>query len=108
VEVILGVLRAGGFPDAEAVRIYHAFVDQALAFAALDAAASALPPTARQADEGVWRETYARLPAHSHPHIAATAPLLVAEMSTSGYPPALELLLEAAAARLERLRRPAG
>ncbi|WP_329493897.1 TetR/AcrR family transcriptional regulator [Kitasatospora herbaricolor] len=104
VEVILGVLRRGGFPDAEAVRIYHAFVDQALAFAALDAAASALPSAARRADEDVWHRTYARLPADSHPHIAATAPLLVAEMRTSGYPAALELLLEAAAARLERLR----
>ena len=105
VEAILGVLRDGGFPDAEAVRIYHAFVDQALGFAALDAAATALPEAARRADLDVWRDSYARLPAESHPNIAATAPLLVADMRGSGYPVALELLLEAAAARLERARR---
>lgn len=33
VEMILGVLRSAGFGDREAVRVYHAFVDQALAFA---------------------------------------------------------------------------
>ncbi|MFE7467489.1 TetR/AcrR family transcriptional regulator, partial [Streptomyces sp. NPDC057499] len=53
VETILGVLRQAGFPDALAVRIYHAFVDQALAFAAQDAAALALPPAAPAADAEV-------------------------------------------------------
>ncbi|MFI6057844.1 TetR/AcrR family transcriptional regulator C-terminal domain-containing protein [Streptomyces sp. NPDC051286] len=50
VETILGVLRSTDFPDREAVRIYHACVDQALAFAALDAAALALPAPAQAAD----------------------------------------------------------
>ncbi|MFI6846421.1 TetR/AcrR family transcriptional regulator [Kitasatospora sp. NBC_00085] len=101
VEAILGVLRTAGFPDGEAVRIYHAFVDQALAFAALDAAALALPSQAQAADLGVWRASYATLPAATHPNIAATARLLAADMRRSGYPFALELLLDAAAARLE-------
>ncbi|MEW2167759.1 TetR/AcrR family transcriptional regulator [Streptomyces sp. NPDC007084] len=100
VETILGVLRGAGFPDADAVRIYHAFVDQALAFAALDAASVALPRAAREADAGVWRATYARLPADSHPHIAATARHLVRDMQGSAYQTALDLLLSAAAARL--------
>ncbi|MFD0279423.1 TetR/AcrR family transcriptional regulator [Kitasatospora sp. NPDC127111] len=100
VEAILGVLRRAGFPDAEAVRIYHAFVDQALAFAAQDAAALALPPAAQAADLAVWQASYAKLPAATHPHIAATAHLLAADMRGSGYPFALELLLDAAAARL--------
>ncbi|GHG14440.1 TetR/AcrR family transcriptional regulator [Streptomyces hydrogenans] len=99
-EAILGVLRTAGLPDAEAVRVYHAFIDQALAFAALDAAALALPHTARAADEAVWQATYARLPAGTHPHIAATAPRLVARMNTSAYPTALEMLLDSAAAAL--------
>jgi hypothetical protein len=100
VEAILGVLRGAGFPDAEEVRIYHAFVDQALAFSALDSAGAALPKAARDAETSVWRATYARLPAETHPHIAVTARHLVADMGRSSYPAALDLLLDAAATRL--------
>lgn len=98
VETILGILRSGGFPDALAVRIYHAFVDQALAFAAQDAAALAMPPAAQEKDAEVWHEVYGRLPPATHPHIAATFPLLAADMRDSGYPFALELTLTAVAA----------
>ncbi|MGW6690221.1 helix-turn-helix domain-containing protein [Streptomyces sp. NPDC054961] len=98
VETILGILRDGGFPDALAVRIYHAFVDQSLAFAAQDAAAAALPPSAATADADVWHAAYSRVPADTHPHIAATYPLLAVDMRDSGYPFALELMLVAAAA----------
>ncbi|GAA3376872.1 TetR/AcrR family transcriptional regulator [Streptomyces sannanensis] len=104
VESMLGVLRSAGFPDEEAVRIYHAFVDQALAFAALDAAELALPAPARTADLQVWRASYGRLPAGTHPNIAATAHILADDMMLSGYPFALELLLEASAARLASRR----
>ncbi|MFJ8621324.1 TetR/AcrR family transcriptional regulator [Kitasatospora sp. NPDC093550] len=100
VEAILGILRTAGFPDPEAVRIYHAFVDQSLGFAALDAAALALPGPAASADRAVWQASYARLDAATHPHIAATADLLTADMRRSGYPYALDLLLDAAEARL--------
>ncbi|MFF2507762.1 TetR/AcrR family transcriptional regulator [Streptomyces sp. NPDC058067] len=98
VETILGILRDGGFPDRLAVRIYHALVDQALAFAAQDAAALALPDKAREADETVWHQAYGTLPADTHPNIAATFRLLAADMRESGYPFALELMLDAAAA----------
>jgi len=104
VEAILGVLRGAGFPDVEAVRIYHAYVDQALAFGALDSANTALPKAAREAEAAVWQATYARLPADTHPHIAATARHLVATMRHSSYPAALDLLLSAAAARLAEIR----
>lgn len=104
VESILGVLRGAGFPDPEAVRIYHAFVDQALAFGALDAAVTALPRAAREAEAEVWRSTYGRLPADTHPHIAATAPHLAASMRSSSYPAALDLFLAAARTRLDRIR----
>ncbi|MEU4269767.1 helix-turn-helix domain-containing protein [Streptomyces sp. NPDC026092] len=100
VEKILGILRGAGFPDPTAVRLYHAFVDQALAFAALDAAANALPRPAREADEEVWHSSYGKLPADTHPNVAATFPLLAADMRESGYPFALDLMLEAAEARL--------
>lgn len=108
VEAILGVLRGAGFPDEEAVRIYHAFVDQTLAFSALDSANRALPQAAREAEAAVWRATYARLPADTHPHIAATARHLVATMRHSSYPAALDLLLSAAAARLAEISARAG
>ncbi|MFI1655851.1 TetR/AcrR family transcriptional regulator [Streptomyces sp. NPDC020472] len=98
VERILGILRTAGFPDDLAVRIYHAFVDQALAFAAQDAAAAALPTAAREKDEEVWHAVYGRLSPDTHPNIAATFPLLAADMSDSGYPFALELMLSAVAA----------
>jgi AcrR family transcriptional regulator len=104
VETIIGVLRDAGFPDAEAVAVYHAFIDQALAFAALDSADRVLPKAARDAEAAVWRATYARLPADTHPHIAATARHLMADMRHSSYPAALDLLLGAAAARLEEFR----
>jgi AcrR family transcriptional regulator len=99
-EAILATLRTAGFRDEAAVRIYHVFIDQSLAFAALDAASVAMPDAARRADEEVWAATYARLPERTHPHIAATAPLLVARMNRSAYPAALDLLLTAAAAEL--------
>jgi hypothetical protein len=104
VETILGVLREAGFPDAGAVRVYHAFADQAFAFGALDSASTALPRAARDAESAVWRATYARLPAETHQHIAAPARHLVADMRFSSYPAALDLLLSAAEARLAEFR----
>jgi hypothetical protein len=105
-EAILGLLRDAGFPDRTAVRIYHVFIDQSLAFAALDAASVAMPEAARHADEEVWKATYAELPARTHPHIAATIGLLVDRMNLSAYPAALDMLL--AAARAEARETAAG
>ncbi|MEV5433257.1 TetR/AcrR family transcriptional regulator [Streptomyces sp. NPDC052701] len=102
-EAILDVLRTAGFPLPEAVRVYHAFVDTTLAFAALDAASLALPRASLRADEEMWRSTYARLPAATHPRIAEAAPLLATRMVTSAYPTALAMLLDSASARLEAL-----
>jgi AcrR family transcriptional regulator len=99
-ETILGILHGAGFHGVAAARIYHVFIDQTLAFAALDAASLALPQEAREADEQQWRATYARLPGTTHPHIATAAPLLVARMNDSAYPAALDLLLAGAAAEL--------
>ncbi len=99
-EAILATLRTAGFADRAAVRIYHVFIDQSLAFAALDAASIAMPEQSQRVDEEVWRATYARLPEVTHPHIAASAELLVERMNRSAYPDALELLLVAAEAEL--------
>ncbi len=103
-ETILGILRGAGFPDPGAVRLYHAFIDLCLAFAALDAGALALTDDARAADEEHWTSTYARLPAAEFPHIAATAPLLAARMPHSAFPLVLGTLLDTAAAQLAATR----
>ncbi|GLP65312.1 TetR family transcriptional regulator [Streptomyces sp. TUS-ST3] len=99
-EAVLDVLRTAGFPLPETVRIYHAFIDQTLAFAALDAASLALPRAALHADEDQWRSTYAHLPDDRYPRIAEAAPLLAARMVTSAYPTALEMLLDSAEQQL--------
>jgi AcrR family transcriptional regulator len=99
-EAVLTVLRASGLPVPHAVGVYHAFIDQTLAFAALDAASLALPNAALLAEEEVWRSTYSRLPSATHPHIAEAAPLLATEMVSSAFPSALELLLDGVAARM--------
>ncbi|MHA4773496.1 TetR/AcrR family transcriptional regulator [Streptomyces sp. MSC1_001] len=99
-ETILGILRGAGFPDADAVVVYHAFIDLSLAFAALDAGSLALTDEARAADEEMWSSTYARLPADTHPNIAATAGLLAGRMTHSAYPVVLDTLLNSAAEQL--------
>ncbi|WP_329258743.1 TetR/AcrR family transcriptional regulator [Streptomyces pseudovenezuelae] len=93
-EAVLDILRGAGFPLRDTVRIYHAFIDQTLAFAALDAASLALPSAALDADEDKWHSTYARLPADRYPRIAEAARLLTARMVTSAYPTALDMLLD--------------
>ncbi|MFF8092935.1 TetR/AcrR family transcriptional regulator [Streptomyces sp. NPDC016675] len=99
-EAILGLLRGAGLADRAAVRFYHAFIDLTLAFAALDAGSLALPEEARKADENMWGSLYARLPAATHPNIAATAGRLAARMPHSAYPVVLDTLLNAIAAEL--------
>ncbi|GHE15549.1 TetR/AcrR family transcriptional regulator [Streptomyces alanosinicus] len=101
-ETVLGILRGAGLPDPATVHVYHAFIDQSLAFAALDAGSLALADEARAGDEDMWKSTYAQLPAATHPHIAATAHLLARRMPHSAYPAALEMLLEHTAAQLTR------
>lgn len=100
IETVLGLLRTAGFPEREAVDVYHAFIDQMLGFAALDAAFEALPAEHQAHDDDTWRDTYARLPAETHPNIAATSRLLDESMRGSGFVSALDLLLDGIAARL--------
>ena len=104
-EAILAALRGAGFPDAVAVRIYHVFIDQCLAFAALDAAALVLPAPALESDQRMWRATYAHLPESTHPNLSATASLLAERMNDSAYPAALRMVLDSAEAELAGLRK---
>ena len=80
--------------------VYHAFIDQMLGLAALDAAFKAMPREAQESDNRIWREIYAQLPPQTHPNIAATCELLEESMRRSICPVALDLLLDGIAARL--------
>ncbi|MGV9800378.1 TetR/AcrR family transcriptional regulator [Mycobacterium sp. NPDC003449] len=101
IETVLGLLRSAGFAEREAVEVYHAFIDQMLGFAALDAAFEALPAERRERDDNTWRDTYGELPAETHPNIAATSHLLDESMRRSACEAALDLLLDGIAARLD-------
>jgi hypothetical protein len=100
----LAALRGAGFDDAAAVRIYHVFIDQCLAFAALDAAALVLPAPALESDQRMWRATYAHLPEATYPNLSATAPLLAERMNDSAYSAAISMILDSAESELAATR----
>ncbi|MFE2585110.1 TetR/AcrR family transcriptional regulator [Streptomyces sp. NPDC059378] len=102
VEIGLGILRDAGFGPEDAARYYHRFIDFALGFAAIDAAAHALPTEAGAADRAAWQGTYACLPPDRYPRIAESAHTLARTMSTSAYPGALEVFLDGVQAALDR------
>jgi AcrR family transcriptional regulator len=101
VEVGVGLLRRAGFDEGAALRLYLAFIDTVLGFAALDAAAITLPPEERAGDESAWTSVYARLPAETYPNIAAAREHL-GSVSGSSFPAALDLILGALAAQAPR------
>ncbi|MGY1577319.1 TetR/AcrR family transcriptional regulator [Streptomyces sp. MN13] len=106
VEIGLGILRGAGFSPADAARHYHRFIDFTLGFAAIDAAAMALPAEASAADRAAWHQTYACLDADRYPHIAASVDALAETMNDSAYPGALEVFLDGLEAALRRATSP--
>jgi AcrR family transcriptional regulator len=95
VETGIGLLRRAGFGPRDAVRYYHAFVDLVLGYAALDAAGAAVNP----ADGGAaWTSAYTSLDARDYPNIAASR-RHIHTMAGSAFETALDLLLDALAAR---------
>ncbi|MER6220693.1 TetR/AcrR family transcriptional regulator [Streptomyces sp900105755] len=105
IESGLGILRDAGFGPDDAARYYHRFIDFTLGFAAIDAAAHALPAEAGAGDRAAWQATYARLPAEEYPRIAESAQALAQTMSVSAYPGALEVFLDGVQAALDRQTR---
>ncbi|MBQ1158025.1 helix-turn-helix transcriptional regulator [Streptomyces sp. A73] len=98
VDIGIGLLLRAGFDKAAAVRHYHAFIDTVLGHAALDAAVLRLPSATREGDEQAWREAYPQVPAETYPHLHAVREELPT-MAGSAFENALDLLLEALAAR---------
>jgi AcrR family transcriptional regulator len=99
IELGLGILRRAGFSARDAARHYHAFIDLTLGFASLDASAATLAHGTDESDDAVWGTVYARLPAGTHPNIAACAGSLATTMRGSAYPAALDLFLDGLEAR---------
>jgi AcrR family transcriptional regulator len=95
VETMLGVMRGGGFSEADAVRHYLSYIDMVLAFSALDAAARSTPGWGQP--EPAWRSAYLGLAAERYPNIAAASDELITRLSGSSFPLALELFLSALA-----------
>ncbi|MEH0581061.1 MULTISPECIES: TetR/AcrR family transcriptional regulator [Streptomyces] len=103
VETGVGLLLSAGFEPAEATRLYLTFIDTVLSHAAMDAAFHALPRQQREADLRAWREVYQGLDPASYPALTTVRQELHA-MGSSSFEEAVDLLLEALAARA--LRRP--
>jgi AcrR family transcriptional regulator len=101
VETGVGLLRRAGFDDGDALRLYLAFIDTVLGFAALDAATLALSPAEHRGDEDAWTSVYARLPASQYPNIAAARDHL-ASAADSSFPTAIDLLLHSLTALAPR------
>ncbi|MET9424610.1 MULTISPECIES: TetR/AcrR family transcriptional regulator C-terminal domain-containing protein [unclassified Streptomyces] len=99
VEMILAALAKAGFPPEQAVRHYRALVDFMLSWSCMDATYSTLDSETRRRDESAWSGEYAAVPAATHPHLAAAAPHLPAVDDEANFLFALDLILEAIAAR---------
>ncbi|MFB6552957.1 TetR/AcrR family transcriptional regulator [Streptomyces sp. NPDC056405] len=98
VDTGIGLLLSAGFEPARAARLYLAFIDTVLSHAATEAAFQALPGQQREADRRAWQEVYADLDPRSYPALTAAREGLPG-MAESSFEEAVELLLEALAAR---------
>ena len=103
VETGVGLLLSAGFPPADAVRLYLAFIDTVLSHAALDAACHSLPREQREADERAWTEAYQSVDPESYPALSEVRGELYA-MAESSFELAVDLLLDALAAKASALR----
>ncbi|MFD0339860.1 TetR/AcrR family transcriptional regulator [Streptomyces sp. NPDC127117] len=99
VEMILTALSDAGFPPEQAVRHCRALVDFLLARSCMDATHCTLDAQTRRGDESAWSGEYAAVPAATHPHIAAAAPYLASVDDDANFHLALDLMLDAIAAR---------
>lgn len=100
VETILAALAEAGFEGEEAARIYRVIDDLTLAFASLDAGFRVLNEDQQRKDVGAWSKEYALADPAEFPRIVGAAGHLAAVDEDSTFDLALELTLEAIAARV--------
>ena len=106
VERIIGCLRAAGFDDREAARLYRVFADFVLSYSALEAGLATLDPDIRTADLLSWEIQYRTLPPAGYPNIAAVAHALPALDDPENFDTAVGLMIEAIRARAATARDP--
>lgn len=99
VEIILSTLADAGFDDEEAARLYRVLDDLTLAFAGLDAGFRVLDAEQQAKDEGAWSKEYAAADPATYPYIARSAGHLAAIDEDSTFGLALDLTIDAIAAR---------
>ncbi|WP_416982441.1 TetR/AcrR family transcriptional regulator [Streptomyces sp. T028] len=98
VETGIGLMLSAGFGPADATRLYLTFIDTVLSHAAMDAAFQALPRGQRESDLRAWSEVYQGLDHTSYPALTTVRHELHT-MRDSSFEQAVDLLLEALAAR---------
>ena len=106
VDTGIGLLLSAGFGPADATHLYLTFVDTVLSHVAMDAAHQALPREQREADDQAWQDVYQGLDPASYPALTAVRQDL-RTVGKSSFEEAVDLLLEALAARAPA-RRPPG
>lgn len=99
VETILQALADAGFDAVEAARMYRAIDDLNLAFASLDAGFRILNEEQQSKDVGAWSGEYALADPARYPRIAESAQHLADVSEDSTFELALNLTIEAIAAR---------
>ncbi|WP_236795542.1 TetR/AcrR family transcriptional regulator [Amycolatopsis sp. GM8] len=101
VEFALDALRRAGLDDDEAVVTTRVFGNFVRAASALEASLQVLPEQTRMMDELAWTVEYRRLPAEEYPNIARLADKLLPLGDPRLFTHAVEMLLDAIAARAE-------
>lgn len=105
VEFALGAMRRGGVPDDEAVVLVRALGNFIRSTASAEAAYRALDQEVRTRDEIAWQVEYRQLDPETYPNITRVADRLLNLGDPVGFETALDLLLEAIAARARKGRR---
>jgi AcrR family transcriptional regulator len=99
VERIIGCLRAAGFGERDAARLYRVFADFVLGYSALDAGFAALESAVRREDLLSWEVQYRTLPPGEYPNIAGAAHALPVLDDPENFATAVDLMIEAIRAR---------
>jgi AcrR family transcriptional regulator len=102
VEAISDCMLRAGLTGDEAARCYRVFADFVLAYSSMDAALAALSPGARRTELGTWDVEYRHLPDDRFPAAAALSVHFPVLDDPANYALAVDLMIEAIAARATR------
>lgn len=104
VEFSLDALHRGGFEPEEAALLSRAMGNLVRSASSIESSMQALPPETRMSDELAWQVDYRQIDAEQYPNIAAAGADLPGIGDPRAWETALELMLEAIAARAEIAR----